>query len=244
MWGCLLPLLMIVPRFLIRERTPLPLMLYGVYVYLCSNSLRRASKILEPMVERSHEAIRLWVQRLAPVCDRFDLDRRMVSLIFVDETMIRIRGRQAWVWVAFEPGLRVFLAFHVSYNRSILDAHTFLKRLRSRYGMRPVWTDEGLFYPEACRWLRLEHHVYGTEWKNLIERMNQALKDRLECFDDMFPCLKQDCDREHVNNWISVFRFYHNHVRTNGEIGRAPMEYDDRPEYERFIDLIIREVLT
>src|ERR1700686_3793009 len=121
-------------QFMIRERTPLPLMLYGVYVYLCSNSLRRASRILEPLMERSHEAIRQWVQRLAPITDGFDVDRRLVSTIFVDETMIRIRGRQAWVWVAFEPGLRCFLAFHVSYNRSILDAHTFLRELRRRYG--------------------------------------------------------------------------------------------------------------
>jgi putative transposase len=102
-----------------RRRTPLALMLYGVYVYLCSNSLRRASKILEPTITRSHEAIRQWVQRLAPICDGFDIDRRLVTAIFVDETMIRIRGRQAWVWVAFEPGLRTLLAFRISYNQSI-----------------------------------------------------------------------------------------------------------------------------
>jgi putative transposase len=240
----LLPRVMDSSQFMVRERTPLALMLYGVYVYLCSNSLRRASSILEPLIERSHEAIRQWVQRLAPVCDRFDVDRKLVRIIFVDETMIRIKGREAWVWVAFEPGLRTFLAFHVSYNRSILDAHIFLKRLRQRYGMKPIWTDEATFYPEACRWSRLEHRVYPTEWKNLIERMNQSLKDRLECFDDLFPCLKEDCHRDHVRNWISVFRFYHNHVRTNLEIGRPPMTYDARPEYLRFIELIATEVLT
>jgi transposase-like protein len=55
--------------------------------------------------------------------------------IFVDETIMRDQGeRRRWVWVAFEPGLTVFLAFHISYNRSMADAHTFLKRLRSRYG--------------------------------------------------------------------------------------------------------------
>jgi transposase-like protein len=138
-------------QFMIRRRTPLALMLYGVYVYLCSNSLRRASRILEPVIGRSHEAIRQWIQRLAPICDRFDVDRSLVRVIFVDETMIRIRAREAWVWVAFEPGLRVFLAFHVSYNRSILDAHTFLKRVRHTYGRKPIWTDAGTFYPEACR---------------------------------------------------------------------------------------------
>jgi len=222
-------------KFMERERTSLPLILFGVYVYLCSNSLRRASKILEPLVERSHEAIRQWVQRLAPICDRFDVDRRSVRTIFVDETMVRIRGRQAWVWVAYEPRLKAFLSFRVSYNQSILDAYLFLKELRGKYGRKPVWTDEGVWYPEACRWLRLEHHVYPTEWKkkNLIERMNQALKDRLENFDDLFPCFKEDCDRGHVNNWISVFRFFYNLIRTE----------DDRPEYQRFIETL-SEALT
>ena len=169
--------------------------------------MRRASKILEPLVVRSHEAIRQWVERLAPICDRFEFDRTLVRSIFVDETMIRIRGRQAWVWVAYEPRLKVFLSFRISYNQSILDAYLFLKELRKRYGLKPIWTDEGVWYPEACRRARLEHHVYPVEWKNLIERMNQALKDRLENFDDLFPCLKEECGREHVSNWIRVFRF-------------------------------------
>jgi putative transposase len=130
------------PKFMERERTSLPLVLSGTFVSLCSNSLRKASMILEPFVERSHEAIRQWVQRLAPVCDRFDVDRKRVRTIFVDETMIRIRGSQAWVWVwaAYEPALRVFLHFRVSYNQSGLDAYLFLKEVRSRYGLKPIWT--------------------------------------------------------------------------------------------------------
>ena len=43
-------------------------------------------------MERSHEAIRQWVQRLAPVCDGFDVDRRLVTAIFVDETIERSGG--------------------------------------------------------------------------------------------------------------------------------------------------------
>lgn len=81
----------------------------------------------------------------------------------------------------------------------------------------------------ACRWARLEHHVYGQESKTKPGRedVNQSLKDRLECFDDHFPCLEKGCDREHVSDWIRVFRFYHNNVRVNGAIGRAPMALDD-----------------
>jgi transposase-like protein len=128
-------------KFMMRERTSLSLMLYGVYVYFCSNSLRRASRILEPIVERSYESIRQWVQRLAPICDRFDVDKKLVRIIFVDETMIKIRKRQAWVWVAYEPTLRVFLSFRVSYNQSILDAYLFLREVRKTYGLKPIWTD-------------------------------------------------------------------------------------------------------
>ena len=182
--------------------------------------------ILEPLVERSHEAIRQWVQRLAPVCDRFDVDRRRVRTIFVDEAMIRIRGSHAWVRVAYEPVLKVFLHFRVSYNQSGLDACLFLKEVRSRYGRKTVWTDEALFYPEACRLLRLGHHVYPVEWKNPIERMNQDLKDRVENFDALFPCLREHCDHEHVHNWICILRFFHNVVKG----------LDGGPEHLRIIE--------
>ena len=64
--GCSLPRIMSV-QFLIRERTPLALMLYtGCMSVFALTAWRRASKILEPIVERSYEAIRQWVQRFAP----------------------------------------------------------------------------------------------------------------------------------------------------------------------------------
>lgn len=74
-------------------------------------------------------------------------------------------------------------------------------------------------------------------WKNLIERMNQALKDRLEYFDDLFPCAREECGGEHVSNWISVFRFFHNLIRT-------PTGREERPAYQRFIEILGRKALT
>jgi predicted transposase YbfD/YdcC len=46
--------------------------------------------------------------------------------------------------------------------------------------------------------------------------------------------MKETCDKEHVNNWIRVVRFYHNHIR---------VWRDKRPEYLRFIQTIT-EALT
>jgi hypothetical protein len=57
--------------------------------------------------------------------------------------------------------------------------------------------------------LRLKHYVYDTKLKNLIERLFvQQIKDRTECFDDHFPCRKQNCNRQHVWNWLKLFVLY------------------------------------
>jgi transposase-like protein len=53
------------------------------------------------------------------------------------------------------------------------------KQLRTRYGSRkPIHTDGAPWYNDACKWLRLKHHVYGTELKNVMERFIQKIKDR------------------------------------------------------------------
>jgi hypothetical protein len=51
--------------------------------------------------------------------------------------------------------------------------------------------------------MRLPHHVYDTELKNLMDRfIHQQIKDKTECFDDNFPCRKENCDRQHIWNWL------------------------------------------
>jgi hypothetical protein len=58
-------------------------------------------------------------------------------------------------------------------------------------------------------------------------------QDRFECFDDLFPCIKEECDHRRVSNWVSVLRYFHNVIRKK----------DDRPEYQGFIQTIT-EALT
>jgi len=77
--------------------------------------------------------------------------RGSVYSILIDETMIRIGGREAWVWVAFDLLHRQFLGFRICYQRNILYEYYFIRHLRSRYGRKPIWTDEGIWYHEACR---------------------------------------------------------------------------------------------
>jgi putative transposase len=81
----------------------------------------------------------------------------------------------------------------VFLERSILVAEQFLQELIKKYGKNPVSTDGGTWYPQACRFLKLRHHIHSYYERSIIERTIQYIKDRTECFDDdYFPCQKED----------------------------------------------------
>lgn len=132
---------------ILRERTPLWFMVYGVYVYFRSTSLRNASKILEPWIRRSHVALWLWVQRFASLADRFNVKRSEVQCFFVDETRLQVGSEDVWLWVAVEPYTGKFLALELSNMVNSLVAWRFLARLRRKYGRRPLYTDGATHTP-------------------------------------------------------------------------------------------------
>ena len=74
-----------------------------------------------------------------------------------------------------------------------------------------VSTDGGTWYPQACRFLKLKHHLHSPFEKSIIERTIQYIKDRTEGFDDCFPCRKRNnCKLLHVKKWMSLFAYYYN----------------------------------
>ncbi len=71
------------------------------------------------------------------------------------------------------------------------------------HGKHPiVSTDGGTWYPQACNFLNLDHHIHSPLEKSFIERIMQYIKDRIEGFDDYFPCRKKNCKLEHVKRWF------------------------------------------
>ncbi len=71
-------------------------------------------------------------------------------------------------------------------------AERFLSNVIKEYGKHPVSTDGGAWYPpQACRFLKLVYHLHSFVYKDeksIIERTMQYIKDRIESFDDYFPC--------------------------------------------------------
>ena len=87
----------------------------------------------------------------------------------------------------------------------MLVAEKFVRTLVEKNGKHTLYSDGGTWYDQACNILRLKHYLHSSIEKNLMERVNQYLKDRIESFDDYYPCIKNECNLFHVYNWIQFF---------------------------------------
>jgi putative transposase len=142
--------------------------------------------------------------------------RTRIAAYIIDETQVHIGHNEAWLWVAIEPVHRTVLGVYVSRHRNMLVAETFLRSLVRLYGRHTVYSDGGTWYPEACRTLGLEHRLHFSYEKSIIERTIEYFKDRMECFDDYYPCIKHGvCNKSHVYSWMRLFVFMCNNRKYN-----------------------------
>jgi putative transposase len=137
--------------------------------------------------------------------------RTKVSEFLIDETLIKAGNEYAWLWVAIEPENKIILGIRISIERNMLVAEQFIQSLIRKYGKHNISTDGGTWYPQACKFLNIEHHLHSTYEKSIIERTIQYIKDRTECFDDYyFPCKRSNCKLKHVMNWFVLFVYMYN----------------------------------
>lgn len=191
-----------------RHRTHLEDIIFAIDLYFDGLSLRKVSKALTRFVKRSHTAIRDWIQKYQP--QRLLSNTKKINKYIIDETLIKVGSELIWLWIAIESENRQILAVSVSKERNMFVAERFLSNLVNDYGNHPVSTDGGTWYPQACEFLQMDHHIHSSLEKSLIERKMQYIKDRTEGFDDYFPCRKRKCKLEHIKQWIKMFAYHHN----------------------------------
>ena len=192
-----------------RNRTPSAYIGYGLYLYFSGLSLRRASQILSSyFIKRNHVSIWNWIQKYKP--KRLSSKKKTVKGFVVDETLLKIGSELIWLWVAIEPTSKEIPSVSISKERNMFVAERFLSDLVEEHGEHSVSTDGGTWYPQACRFLRVKHHLHSSYEKSIIERTMQYIKDRTECFDDYFPCRRKKCKLKHVINWLKLFSDFHN----------------------------------
>lgn len=167
------------------------------------------SQHLSPFIRRNHVSIWNWIQHYKP--EKLFHRKRKIYEFIVDETLIKVGNELVWVWIAIELKDKTILGIRISYERSMLIAEQFMRSLVRKYGKHPVSTDGGTWYPQACKFLKLKHHIHLPYEKSIVERTIQYVKDRTESFDDYFPCKCEGrCKLEHISNWFAMFIDMHN----------------------------------
>ena len=68
-----------------------------------------------------------------------------------------------------------------------------------------------------------------------MKRINLYFNDRIESFDDYYPCMQDECNLFHVYNWIQFFVYMYND--TIFKKNYLIMDLNERREY------ILREPL-
>ena len=192
-----------------RNKTPSLYIGYALYFYFSGLSLRKsADRLSSCFIKRNHVSIWNWIQKYRP--KKISSSRKKIAEFIIDETLIKVGSEYVWLWVAIEPWHKLILGFNISKERNMLIAERFLSHIVKEYGQHPVSTDGGTWYPQACQFLKLRHHIHSPFEKSLIERTIQYIKDRTEGFDDYFPCKKANCNLKHIRNWLNLFAYQHN----------------------------------
>jgi putative transposase len=175
-----------------RSRTSPKYVYYALQLYLSGLSPRRTSQRLSRFIKRNHVSIWNWIQRYKP--KKILQKRCKLSEFIIDETLIKVGSDYVWLWVAIEPNEKTILGIRISIGSNMLVAEQFITSLIRKYGKHNISTDGGTWYPQACRFLNIQHHHnHSSIEKSLIERTIQyIIKDRTECFDDYFPCRKDN----------------------------------------------------
>jgi putative transposase len=119
-----------------------------------------------------------WIQKYHP--QKLSYRRKKITEYVVDETLVKVGSEFIWLWVAIEPENRQILALNISKERNMLVAERFIADLVRIHGKHPVSTEGGTWYPPACEFLKLDHHVRSSFEKSLIERTIQYIKDRTD----------------------------------------------------------------
>jgi putative transposase len=186
-----------------RHRTKPKDIAYGLYLYFLGLYYRNTAKALSRFVHRNHVSIWKWMQRHKP--QKVSSKRKKIEEFVVDETVIKIGSELIWLWVAIEPKHKEILSINTSKERNMFVAERFLFNLLEEYGKHPISTDGGTWYPQAYKFLEVEHHIHSSFEKSIIERTIQYIKDRTEGFDDYFPCKRKKYKLKHVINWFNLF---------------------------------------
>jgi len=113
----------------IRERTPIEIMLYSIFLYLCKFSLRDVIMAIRIFVKRSRTAVWKWLHKFGRILKECIADE-MPDVVVIDETMLKIGDMKFWFWFVLDPENRKIVLFMISRSRTDLVCKKLVNKMR------------------------------------------------------------------------------------------------------------------
>ena len=202
-----------------RERTANALTGVAVRFHAAGYSLRETAAILGLLgVERSHGAVWSWVHRLADSVG--DPPSAQPTRVAVDETAVRINGKQSWVYATIDLDSKVLLHVAVFRRRGTDPAAAFLHGLTEKHDCADTeFLVDGAGYLTALSRLGLSGQLEYHD-RNHIEKWFYTLNMRIDRFHSSWVG-----SRHSVRQWLASFVHYYNSQRPHQALDeRTPAE--------------------
>lgn len=189
-------------------------------VYICLTIIlfrsllkKDLSQQLSCFVKRNHISIWKWIQHYKPMKISQKRQKVLEFITIDDETLLKIGNQNM---LGFGWHLNQQTQSDSWYSYFLWENNSCCWKVPQRFD-KEIWKTSafnrygGTWYSQACRFVKIKHHLHSSYEKSIIERTIQYIKDRTECFDDdYFPCKKEKCKLQHISNWFNLFVDYHN----------------------------------
>jgi putative transposase len=201
-----------------RNKRPVETKVVASLLYLSGLSYRGMTYQTR-IIEASHVSVYNWVHALKGIVSH--VPRKERKVVAIDETKLKIEGRQVYVRAAIDADTRELLAVYASYYRSNINTMIFLRKVLDTCVNKPVvLVDGGPWYPwplneMGIRWL---HITFG--YRNVIERFFRTLKERTRWFYNNLPSARLD----NLQAFVDIFMLWYNRLRRHQGLGRVPVE--------------------
>ncbi len=209
----------------VRERKPFVAKAQACLLILAGSSLAEVKQFLSWQgIKVSRQAISQWVKGWQTVRDWVNtVPKKRRSIVAIDETKIKINGKQAFFWAAIDVKTRELIAIEISWQRNGAVAKWFIQDILKRCKNKPkIITDGAGWYPWACRQLRICHEKVNGGLRNYIERFYRTFKDWAKNFYKNFIVRSKDLIiivKERISLWCGMF---YNWIREHQSLGCPP----------------------
>lgn len=182
-------------------------------------------------IEVSHVAILYWVRHYGKMINDFSrkLKPKTSSKWYADETQMKFKGSNNWLWCVMDAKSRFWIASHVSNFRSQIVCDYTFPKATSMVSSKPreFLTDGAMYYrsvPENFLRKDTKHIRYFIKAEKtkmqIMERLNGNIKQRFKVTRGMYDL---STSQKLFNFWQAYYNFIRPHVSLNGATPDASM---------------------